>query len=177
MALRIDNEDIWIWHERIEEFHSQDLPPKRFCDENKYCYKTFNNRYARIVYKSRKHPDLYQKLIPITRKYMESNIPPSQFIKTHEISIKLLSEMTTHLHYLDAIEEMKGIKGMKPMHFIQVPAVQNRIPVTQEPPIEPEVMKKQNDVELIISKGVKVVVAPEVGADKLVRIIELLKDL
>ena len=57
--------------------------------------------------------------------------------------------------------------------FIQVPSTQTQAPVVHEP----EVLRKQNDIELTISVGVKVVVAPEVGADKLVRIIELLKDL
>ena len=64
------------------------------------------------------------------------------------------------------------------MKFIKIenPVVQqNQIIQSAEP--KQEVLKEKNDVELIISKGVKVVVSPEVGADKLIRIIELLKDL
>ncbi len=172
MSLKIDREEAWHWHEVFEHYHSQHLPPKPFCEKYGHEYKKFNNRYHRMIYKSRRHPELYEKLLPITRAYLSSGLLAGQFIKNHDISRKFLSEMQTHLNYVDLIEEMKAEKGIAPMKFIQVPAVQPRIPV-----VEAEVMKKQNDVELIISAGVKVVVAPEVGADKLIRIIELLKDL
>ncbi|HEY1645922.1 MAG TPA: hypothetical protein VGF75_06165, partial [Candidatus Saccharimonadales bacterium] len=116
------------------------------------------------------------KVVPLGRKYLVSAMPPSKFVKSHDIDIKTLSTLATHLNYIDAIAEMKDKKEPKSMQFIQVP--QKLIPSDYpSSPIEPEVVKKQNDIELMISAGVKVVVAPEVGADKLIRIIELLKDL
>lgn len=96
----------------------------------------------------------------------------SQFCKEHNFDIKALSPLVTHLNYLDVIQLMQDKQESAPM-FIQVPSIQTQAPVVHEP----EVLRKQNDIELTISVGVKVVVAPEVGADKLVRIIELLKDL
>lgn len=99
-------------------------------------------------------------------------MPASQFCKEHNFDIKVLSPLVTHLNYLDVIQLMQDKQESAPM-FIQVPSTQTQAPVVHEP----EVLRKQNDIELTISVGVKVVVAPEVGADKLVRIIELLKDL
>ena len=174
MTLKIDREEIWHWYQVFQAYHKQPLPPKPYCEAHGHEYKTFNNRYHRMIYKSIRHPELYNKLLPIARKYLNGSESVAQFVKTNDINRKFLSEMTTHLHYVDLIEELKAEKEQKPMQFIQVPSVQGAV---ARPPLEGEVMKQQNHVELIISAGVKVVVAPEVGADKLIRIIELLKDL
>jgi hypothetical protein len=42
---------------------------------------------------------------------------------------------------------------------------------------EHEVVEKQNDIEIIISKGVKVSISPNIDSMKIIKIIELLKDL
>lgn len=168
--IKMDHDEIWYWYERIEEFLKQNLPQKAFCEAQKLDYKKFCYMYYRIVYKSVKYPEEYAKMIPVARKYMASGVPASRYARENGIDIGTLSSMVTHLNYMDIIDERRGKKKEEPMKFIQVPSV-------QAIPQEPEVMKAQNHVELIISAGVKVVVAPEVGADKLIRIIELLKDL
>lgn len=176
MVRRTDDEDIWNWYQVILKYQSQDLPPKKFCGSEGIDYAQFCSKLFRIVYKQHREPELYQKWLPLTRKFMESDMLLHEFVKIHDIPLRYLSEMATHLRYVDKIEEMRKIKEKPNMKFIEVPTLpisNGGSPVS----IEPEVLKKQNDVELIISKGVKVVVAPEVGADKLIRIIELLKDL
>ena len=177
--ITLDDDEVWYWHKCIEGYLSQPLPQKAYCEQHNINYKTFCNRYYRIVYKSVKHPEEYKRLVPIARKYLASGgKAASQFAKANDIHVNTLSEMVTHLGYKDAIEKLKAEREGMSMKFIQVPSVQPRPPTGYRGnAIEPEVMKKQNDVELIISAGVKVVVAPEVGADKLIRIIELLKDL
>lgn len=42
---------------------------------------------------------------------------------------------------------------------------------------EPEVLSPKNDIELQISKGVRVLISPELDSMKIIKIIELLKDL
>ena len=123
------------------------------------------------------------------------------FSKENNIEYKHLAEAITHSHYLRRIKKLKqmhadgmlnktvGVKkeeDHEELKFVQVPRI-NQIPLSQ--PIEikeieiqreetqQEVVEKQNDIELIISKGVKVVVSPNVGTEKLIKIIELLKDL
>ena len=174
MVARADREDIWNWYQIILKYQAQDLPPKKFCEANGLEYKQFCNKLFRIIWKRDREPELYKKCLPLTRKFMEGDMPPHKFVKIHDISLKLLSEMATHLRYNDIIDEMRAIKEPESMKFVQVPTMNLPMP-TPEP--QQEILKKQNDLELIISKGVRVVVAPEVGADKLIRIIELLKDL
>lgn len=112
--------------------------------------------------------------MPLARKFLDSGMTSTEFSKIHKIALKDLSEACTHIRYLEIIDRLKAEREQKPMEFIQVPTINFPMP-TAHP--QQEVLKKQNDIELMISAGVKVVVAPEVGADKLVRIIELLKDL
>lgn len=181
MALRTDDDEIWYWYEVINEYHNQKLPLGKYCKSKNIDLNKFTGRYARVVYISKSKPELYKKLVPITRKFLSSKIKQSEFIKNNDISKVQLSFMVTHLNYLDAIERMKIAKGNKEMNFIKIPQVQPLISAIEPNQIQElqvtEVIKKQNDVELVISKGVKVVVSPDVGADKLIRIIELLKDL
>lgn len=174
MSLRIDNAEIWHWYNVINECNSSGLLPKKFCEKFGHDYAMFTSRHNRIVWKSKTDPVMYAKLVPLGRKFLASGMRPSDFVKIHDIDMKTLSTLATHLNYINAIEEMKSQKELKSMQFIQV--TPSNLPTTTAH-VEPEVVKKQNDLELIISKGVKVTVAPEVGADKLMRIIELLKDL
>lgn len=171
MSLRIDDDEVWHWYNIINECNASGLNPKKFCEKRGYDYAMFCSRHSRIVWKSKTDPEMYAKVVPLGRKFLESGMRPSDFVKIHDIDIKTLSTLATHLNYLNAIEEIKSQKEPRSMQFIQIPNS------PQVPTIETEVVKKQNDLELIISKGVKVTVAPEVGADKLIRIIELLKDL
>lgn len=168
--IRRSHDEIKYWNIKIEEFHRTGMSPRDYCREYQVDPAKFAMMRQRIEFISVTQPERYKAAIPIVREFMKSYIKPSDFVQTHDIDIGLLCNMATHLRYRDIIEEAK------PMEFIQVPT----IPMTKggsPVPVEPEVVKPQNPVELIISSGVKVVVAPEVGADKLIRIIELLKDL
>lgn len=176
--IKKDHDEIWYWYKKIEEFHESGIPPKEYCTEYEIDYKKFSNMRYRIEYKSRTHPDLYQSLIPLTRKYMKSGIPASKFAKENKVDVRVLSEMVTHLGYTDIIEKLKSEEEVKPMQFIQVPPVQPRPPAGyREPMADAEVVEKQNDLEIIISKGVKVSISPNIDSMKIIKIIELLKDL
>jgi hypothetical protein len=62
------------------------------------------------------------------------------------------------------------------MNFIQVATLQSNFPAIQDS--QPaEVIEPQNDLEIIIGKGVKVSIAPNIDTMKVVKIIEFLKDL
>lgn len=174
--IKKDHDEIWYWYQKVEEFKTSGMKQKEYCEHYDVDYKKFCNMLYRIEYKRTSDPELYEKLIPVTRKYMASGAPASKFAKAHEIDIRLLSEMVTHLGYRDIIESMKEAKKEKPMQFIQVPSVQSAI---ARPPIQPEheVLEKQNDIEIMITKGVKVSISPNIDSMKIIKIIELLKDL
>jgi hypothetical protein len=185
MMIKLSHNEIWYWHLRIEEFNATDLKPKEFCDKYDVEHKKFGNMRYRIEYKSKTNPELYVKQAAIARKYMASGQSISKFAKEHKIDLRILSELNTHLGYVDIIEKLKQNppshryepesqdKTEKRMNFIQVPTrLPERVPDPPAPSLE-----NKNDIELIISKGVKVIVAPEVSSEKLIKIIELLKEL
>ncbi len=170
------HDEIWYWYLKVEAYKSSGMNPKKYCIEYEIDYKKFCNMIYRIDYRRQSHPDEYKKFIPLTRKFMASGAPISNFAKAHDVDIRVLSEMATHLRYTDIIESMKKAKEEKPMQFIQVPKVQGAL---ARPSIEPEheIMEEQNDIEIMITKGVKVSISPNIDSMKIIKIIELLKDL
>jgi len=178
--IKKDHDEIWYWYLKIEEFHNSGMKQKEYCDEYEIDYKKFCNMRYRIEYKKHTNPELYEKCIPIVRKYMKSGAPASKFARANDIEIKLLSEMVTHLGYQDIIAKMKAEKEEQPMKFIAVQTTNlpmsnggSPIPVREEA----EVIEQQNDLEIIIAKGVKVSISPNIDTMKVVKIIDFLKDL
>jgi phenolic acid decarboxylase len=167
--IKKDHDEIWYWYQKMEEYKTAGMAQKEYCDAYEIDYKKFCNMRYRIEYKRDTNPELYTKNVPLTRKYMKSGIAASKFAKENNIDVRLLSEMVTHLSYVDIIESMREAKESQAMKFVQVP---QRI-VQQEA----EIVEKQNDLEIIIAKGVKVSISPNIDTMKVVKIIEFLKDL
>lgn len=64
------------------------------------------------------------------------------------------------------------------MKFVQITREKDSVSefsTLKEP--QEEFVEKQNDIELIITKGVKVIISPNIDSMKIIKIIELLKDL
>lgn len=167
--IKKDHDEIWYWHQKLEEFRTSGMAQKEYCDAYDIDYKKFGNMRYRIIYNSESKPELYAKNLALTRKYMTSGIQASKFAKEHDIDVKTLGEMQTHVGYLDIIEKMKLDKESQAMKFVQVP---QRMAIQ-----DAEIVEKQNDIEIIITKGVKVSISPNIDSMKIIKIIELLKDL
>lgn len=178
MTIKKGPDEIWYWYQKIEKFHASGMREKQYCDENDIDYRMFKNMRYRIEFKKFSHPEVYENILPITRKYITSGVSGFKFSKIHNVDIKLMNEMRTHLAYVDIIEDLKEKYELKEeqMSFIRVPANSSvTFPIIKQD--EPEVVKKQNDIEIIITKGVKVIISPTIDSMKIIKIIELLKDL
>lgn len=173
---RSKQDEILYWHKQIIEQINSGESAKKYCEQRGLHHKKFSNMKYRIAYSCKNDKKMYAEYVAHARELRKSGLPIGKFCSLHGVNRYTLGEMIMHLKYKDIIDSYKPQQEEPKMNFIQIPSVQGAL---ARPPIavEAEVMKKQNDVELIISAGVKVVVAPEVGADKLIRIIELLKDL
>jgi hypothetical protein len=176
LNVKRSKDEVWYWYGVMEQFETSGMRQKEYCDQYDVHYKKFCSMRYRIIYKRDTHPELYKKLLPIGRKYLESGAAASKFAKEHDVTMNLLSEVGTHIGYLDLIEEIKHEKEPAKMNFIKVPNPQSLPSHTVESP-EPEIVEKQNDIEIIISKGVKVSISPNIDSMKIIKIIELLKDL
>ena len=178
MKITRSDEDIWFWYEHVNACASSGLRQVDYCRENKLDCKAFANAQYRMKFKMNHKYSNYQQLLPIARKCLETGVSSRRMAKESNVDARILKDMVTHVTYLDIIERIKQSKAVseKPMQFIQVPSVQSsesRPPMIQEH----ELMEKQNDIEITIATGVKVSISPSVDSMKIIKIIELLKDL
>ncbi len=150
-----------------------------YCSMHNINYTKFCNMFYRLEYKSKNNPELYAQLVPLAREYKNSGKVISVFAKEHKISKQHLQEMCTHLRYLDAVEEMKHKEPSK-MTFFEIP-IKSYADVpplpAQLPAPTADIIEPQNDIEITITKGVKVCISPNIDSMKIIKIIELLKDL
>lgn len=172
MNPKYTREDIWKWHLIMEDYLESGLTQADYCKRNDIIYRDFTNMYYRIVFKSRGNPEEHKRLIPIARECMRAGVAVATYAKKVGEDRIILNSAVMHLRCLDTIKEMKAEKTEeKPeMKFIAVNPERNVS-------AQAEVIEPQNDIELTISKGIKVSIAPNIDSMKIVRIIELLKDL
>ncbi len=167
------DEEIWYWYQKTELFKDSHMPCAEWCKINNVEIKKFTNMLFRICWKSRTEPEIYEKILPILRQCQESNLSTPKFCKTFNHPINMIREGMTHLRYIDSIANIK--KNKNSMQFIKVPL--QVITSIASPSFGSELIEKQNDLEIIISKGVKVSISPNIDSMKIIKIIELLKDL
>lgn len=169
---------IWNAYLIVSDFNESVLRPSSYARLNNIDYGFLTNICYRVNYK--KFSDLvsYKKMCSLAREYLTSKLLLSEFCNLNSCSKNQLSPAITHINYLDAIERMKLEKGHKEeMNFIKVP--QKKLAVQQEIEVahEAEIMEEQNDIEIVIKKGVKVSISSNIDSTKIIKIIELLKDL
>ncbi len=172
----IPDKELWKWYILLEKHRTYGGTIAMFCADNGVSPKNFWNARYRIEYKFYSDPVYYAKLLPIAELYTKETNGIRVCAVNNDVPAGDLRSMVYHLNTLERIERLKLKYGTssnlieKPMDFFQVPR-----PEYQEP--TSELLVKRNDIELNISIGVKVVVSPEISSEKLIKIIELLKDL
>ena len=181
MALKLSDDDIWFWYSAIIEQQEGELSAPTYCKERFLDYKKFTNMRYRMFYIEHMRPDEYKVLMKAGREFIDSPLQLSEFAKANKVDKTKLTEARTHILYKEAIERLKKERGGKEaetMNFVQLknPA-KPQMAFLSPPPQEHEVVEAQNDIELVITKGVKVMISPQVDSMKIIKIIELLKDL
>lgn len=202
MSIISDNE-VWHWHKVFEDYEGSKLRACDYCRKNNIEYRKFNNMRRAFMHQRETNPMQYKLMMELANQCNASNLPVSIFAKKHNVDRRALAEVITHINYLKRVEHLKLTRDtveVKSMSFVAVPRAEPRIPPvstprppfnpeyapTPRPPVDPqppsaapeaEIVEEQNSIELFISKGVKVSVSPEVPAEKIIKIIQLLKDL
>ena len=174
--IRLDDDKVMKWYWILQDFLESKMSQLQFCKSRNVEYKKFCNMRVRILSRSLSSPEYYKKTVVIARQYLDSGQTPREFSKKNGISLEHLKEFALHLNYLDLIERKLKESPKEELVFHRVPASPSFSPPVVQT-IEPEIMEARNDIELVIKKGVKVIVSADLGSDKLIKIIELLKDL
>lgn len=156
----ISEDEFWEWYLVLEGWKKSNLNIFQYSrtkgiEKN----KLYNMNYV-INYHANHEPEKFEEYKEIARKYLLSGMSAREAVDAYGINRNVLIKTSLYIRYQEIIEKkLKGEEGV--MKFIAVPKVfePENAPA---PTHEPDVLKKQNDVELIISSGVKVVVSPEV---------------
>lgn len=178
------DQEIWEIYLKTEDQKKSGLSGAEYCRKHNMDYKQFVNDLYKVDFIRFSKPEQYNCLMDLVEKYHQSEESRTDFIKRNNIKQSHFIVALTHKKYLDVIERMKNQQvdqEEKQMTFIPLrnePLKQAIVSeTTRTPEPEPEVLEAKNSVELIIDKGVRVIVSPEVPPMKLIKIIELLKDL
>lgn len=173
------DEEIYLWYGYIKDSRDKNITGKHYCEIHNLSYKKFSNMKQRLQYKKFSNPDSYEKLYKAVIESITKNIGPKDIrnlcIK-HNICFQHFSEMKTHLRYLEVVEKMK-IKADKKSSVAAEMTFRQIQPSNPAVIDEPEIIQARNDIELTIINGVRVICSPELDSMKLIKIIELLKDL
>ena len=190
MSLKIKrtNEEILEWFEILERWRESGMGRVEFCKENNIPLGAFANMKRNLYLCQYEKPDHYKTLIDLAEKYLSSKKTSRQFSEENNIDQVSLGNAATHLKYLRLLEKAFKEKYQQEssMNFVQIDNsskdfdkkdysedVHNEI----QEEVREEVIEKRNDVELMIAKGIKVFISPNIEAEKIIKIIELLKDI
>lgn len=158
---------IWSWYTKILDYQASGLTPKIFCEARGINYGNFCNKLYRLFFCPRGGRVEYDRLVVLVGKYKESGMSRIEFCKQNSCNESQIIQCQAHLNYAGTIERLKKERGGQPMKFISV---------QQEKP-SPEVIEKDNDIQMTVGNGIKVSIPSHVSAEDTLKIINLLKDI
>lgn len=171
------DERIWYLYNKLEEYKTSKLTLPNFCAINEIKFSTMNNFKFTLSLNRIYDPEISKKYDLIMDEIKNKNIFISSISKKTGIKEGELSLIRMHFHYLEVINQFKQSSQKNKeenMDFVKVKQNTKEI----NPKIvknEPELIEKQNDLEIIISKGIKVSISPNIEPMNVIKIIELLR--
>ncbi len=176
MAIPMSDQELLECYQIHEACIKEGMPLKRFCAKYGYDYGRQCNFRYRYCFKSENDPEFYKLLSEKATHFLQLKKEKSilsivDFVRKHYPggNPSHISDMVTHLKYIERIKNLTE----KPMQFIAVQAKKEVVTRVEEP----EVLAPQNEIELKVSQGVRVMISPNVDSMKIIKIIELLKEL
>ncbi len=176
---RLSEDEVWFWYQHIETWKKSDMKYMEYCKTHNLDFTKFKNMQYRIYHK-RQDKEAYDKQVSLGRSCLSSGLSTRKFCKQNDTDEMTLKNIVLHLRYKDTIDRLLQEKGITRDMPIQ-PEVKQELTFKRfaapQPIPQAEVVEQQNDIEITITKGVKVSIAPSVDPMKIIKIIELLKDL
>lgn len=187
------NDEIKFWYDHCEGQKKTNFSLVNYCHKNKLDSKLFSNWKQRFNPWHGKYKMAKEREIELAELYQATNPPRNYFCNKHGLPVHRLSIILAHLGYMERLKEIydEDINESKQKLDVEVPEHENQperqsmqfitrteemaLPIPHAPMAE--VIEEQNHIELTITKGVKVTLSPEFPAEKIIKIIELLKDL
>jgi len=173
MASYIDPKMAMYWYNHVQEQIKSGLTAPEYAVKNNLPMNSFKNAKSIITLGDNRNSKANRRLIKLAEEFQNCSMTLEGFAKLHDVNPKQIKRAQTYLNYQAIIAEHTG-SPKQPMEFkqITVPAATVRIIAP-----EPEVIEPKNGIDLIIAKGIKVSISPNIDSIKIIKIIELLKDI
>jgi hypothetical protein len=172
-----DDEIIYLYL-KLKEWENSELTQRKFCAKNNINYIRFNNFKYTIRMTKKLTSDFIKKMEPALSNH-KNGLSLNKCAKKWKVNRTDLANYIRHTYYHQLINEYENKSKVDrdgvSMNFIQVSNKEIAHQETHEP--EQQIIKEQNDLEIIISKGIKVKVSPNIEPIKIIKIIELLRDI
>ena len=163
------------WCRHILAQQESNLKIIDYCQKHGLNSKIFQNIRYLIKFGSNLDPDEYARICKIGQDYLQSSRKRREFAIENGIKENRLILIIMHLQYKDIISNLTKPQE-DTMKFIKV---NHKSTPSLDMAIAPEseILPSKNDIEISITQGVKVCISPNVDSMKIIKIIELLKDL
>lgn len=181
--LPMSDDEIWYWYTACIAQRESNMPLPQWCKANSVDYKYMSNVRQRMEGKKYTNPAYYKKLMEHVGELNASGMVPRHYCKENKLNKLHLEAARTHWKYLQRIEYIKTERERNnlEMHFINIPVKKDiKTLKTSEPKLSfstPQVIEASNDIELMITQGIKVIISPSIDATKIIKIIDLLRNL
>ena len=178
MRLNKTEDRVIFYHNHIEKARESGVAVHEYCKLNGLKDSDFHSMRYRIEYKMKTDPEENQRLIDIINQAKSLNLSAQETSKQFNVTIKVVEKVKAHIRYQEIIAEYK--KNTIPSSSGDLGFVRLSAPKMMPPPeskVETELLSPQNDIQISISQGIKVSISPNIDSHKIIKIIELLKDL
>ncbi len=173
MSSKSSVEEVIFWYNHMEAHKFSGMKTFDYCQHNNLNLLTFRNKKSIFTYGTNSAAAKNKKYIDLAIEYKSSTMTSKQFADYHSAKEKAICKASTYLNYQEIIDEHLRVSKEEPMSFKSITVS----PIMPPPTPETEFIPVQNDIEIVIAKGVKVIIAPNIDPMKIIKIIELLKDI
>ncbi len=204
-TIKNSKEEIWFWYCHLMAYEKSKMQFSKYCRKNNLDAKKFQNVKNRLIFCKEHDLKKYNRYIALAKAYSACDLGREEFCSQNSCDELLVGFAVTHLNYLAMVEDMRAsgasLKPERPdsapyidysvdkndsMSFIKVgePEVTTPEPNTyltiapqEMQVIDPVIIPQQNKIELTVAKGVKIEISPDISSEKILSLINLLKDI
>jgi hypothetical protein len=180
MAIPLTKKEIIDWYNILQDFYKSNLSFTPYCKKNNISLPIAYSRKTYIEASFIKDEQTYQKYLNLVKEYDVSDWSFKDFISKHDLNKAIFEKMIRHLSYYKVIEEYKASKEINTprLKFIEVKQdneLKKEMAPIVSPIIEPEIKRKS--MEILIDTDIKLILPAHTNTEKLIKIIDALKDL
>lgn len=176
MVTRTKDEEILYWYRIMRQFSQEKTRSYLFCQKHNLDKLVFDRRRRVILYEEIKGSKAYNEELSHYNEQKKSGLAQKDYCAKFNKDRNYLHEISAHMSFMERVNLLLNEDNVdEPMSFIKAPAVIPTQPIAPIP--HQELIAKKNSIEISISEGIRVLVDEGVCSTKILKIIDLLRDI